>query len=108
MSDRQHDGLDQQGQAMVVETIQAHADELRERFGVASLAVFGSASRGTMGEASDVDVLVRFAGTTSFEAYFGLKFYLEELLGRNVDLATEAMVKPRLWGRIEDELTYVA
>ena len=91
-----------------LEIIRSHAADLHERFAVQSLAVFGSASRGTLRADSDVDVLVRFRKPASPELYFGLKDYLESLLGREVDLATEPMLKPRFRERIEGELTYVA
>ncbi len=65
----------------MVKAIHANAEEQRDWFGTASLAGFGSASPGTLHERSNVDVLVRFAGTTAFEAYFGLTFYRDELRG---------------------------
>ena len=75
---------------------------------MASLAIFGSASRDELQEDSDIDVLVAFAGPATFDGYFGLKSYLEDLLGRNVDLATHAMLKPRLKANIEADLLHVA
>jgi len=64
--------------------------ELCRRFGVRRLDVFGSASGGDFGSAhSDVDFLVELeppAGTSRFDAFFGLKEGLEALLGRPVDL----------------------
>jgi predicted nucleotidyltransferase len=92
----------------VLETLQAHYPEMGERFGVASLAIFGSASRNELRDGSDVDVLVTLKGPATFDGYFALKYYLEELLGREVDLATDKMVKPRLRRRIANELLHVA
>lgn len=60
-----------------------------ERFGVRRLSVFGSAVTGDFApERSDVDFLVEFAPDLDerFDAYFGLKEELEQLLGRPVDL----------------------
>jgi len=51
------------------------------------LALFGSAARNKMRKSSDIDVLVQFDKTT-WANYIGLKFYLEDLLGREVDLIT--------------------
>ena len=92
----------------VLRTLRDHAEELIARFDVASLAVFGSAARDQLQENSDVDVLVRFRGPAHVDRYFDLKFHLEELLGRPVDLATENMIRPRLRQRIENELEHVA
>lgn len=92
----------------IVATLRTRFPEMSDRFGVASLWLFGSASRGELSEHSDVDLLVAFDGWATFDRYFGLQLYLEELLGRRVDLATERMLKPRLRQRIESELLHVA
>jgi predicted nucleotidyltransferase len=92
----------------LIAMLRARYPEMCDRFGVASLWIFGSASRDELGEDSDVDLMVSFNGRATFDRYFGLKLYLEELLGRPVDLATERMLKPRLRRRIESELLRVA
>lgn len=63
--------------------------ELQARFGVTRLALFGSAVRDTVSSASDVDVLATFDGPANPKRYFGVQFYLEDLLGCPVDLVTE-------------------
>lgn len=57
---------------------------------------FGSHARGTAREDSDVDVLVAFDGPATSRHYFGTQFYLEDLLGRAVDLVTEDALRDRL------------
>jgi uncharacterized protein len=92
----------------IVATLRARCPEMADRFGMASLWIFGSASRDELNEHSDVDLMVAFQGRATFDGYFGLKLFLEEILGRPVDLATERMLKPRLRRRIESELLRVA
>ena len=94
--------------AMILELLNQHRDELMKRFGASHLALFGSAARDEMRQDSDVDVLVEFEGPASFDRYVGLKDYLENLFGAKVDLATEAMIKPRLRRNIEKDLLRVA
>jgi uncharacterized protein len=77
-------------------------------FGVASLALFGSAARGEMAARSDVDVLVDFSERATFDRYMDLKAYLENLLGRRVDLVTRNALKPALRERIAAEVVHVA
>lgn len=77
--------------------------ELRDRFGVTRLALFGSIVRGTARSDSDVDVLVAFDGPAISARYFGVQFYLEDLLGRPVDLVTERALRPELRPAIERE-----
>lgn len=84
-----------------------HRAEL-DRFGVKSLAVFGSVARGEAGPASDVDILVEFNDTPGFDQYMDLKFFLEDLLKRSVDLVTSAALKPRMRPIVEREAVRVA
>jgi hypothetical protein len=91
----------------ILEILRKHRDELRKRFGVKSLAVFGSVARGEAGPESDVDILAEFEGRATFDRYMGLKFFLEDLLGRRVDLVTRKALKPRLRPFVEREAIYV-
>lgn len=70
--------------------------QLKERYKVGSLKVFGSFSRGEQGKGSDIDLLVEFNGTIDLLEYAELEMYLSELLGTKVDLATAETLKPRL------------
>lgn len=94
--------------AMILDLLNKHRDDLLKQFGARHLALFGSAARDEMREDSDIDVLVEFEGPATFDGYVGLADYLEQLLGRRVDLATEAMIKPRLRRHIEKDLLRVA
>ena len=79
--------------------IEAHRDELlalARRRGVTAVRVFGSMSRGDGSENSDVDLLVTLAPGTSALALGGLLLDAQELLGRRVDVVTEASLHPAL------------
>ena len=94
------------GAEPALEQLRAHRGDL-SRFGVKSLAVFGSLARGEARPESDADVLVEFHGPTTFDQYMELKFYLEGLLGRRVDLVTPKALRPSLLERIAREAVYV-
>ena len=94
--------------AMILDLLNQHRDEFFKRFGAKHLALFGSAARDELRDDSDIDVLVDFDGPATFDGYVGLKDYLEDLFGAKVDLATKAMIKPRLWRHIEKDLLRVA
>ncbi|MGE9763691.1 MULTISPECIES: nucleotidyltransferase family protein [Pseudomonadaceae] len=81
--------------------------ELANRFGVVRLALFGSTARDDAGPDSDVDILVSFDGPATSERYFGVQFYLEDLLGSSVDLVTEKALRPELRPFIEAEAVNV-
>lgn len=77
--------------------------ESQTRFGVTRLSLFGSTARNTATSGSDVDILVAFDGPATSRRYFGLRFYLEDLLGCPVDLVTEKALRPELRPYIERE-----
>lgn len=81
--------------------------ELQTRFGVTRLALFGSTARNTASAGSDVDILVAFEGPATSQCYFGVQFYLEDLLGCPVDLVTEKALRSELRPYIEKERIYV-
>ncbi len=84
-----------------------HKKVLAQRFGVARLALFGSVARDAAKVGSDVDVLVAFDGPATSARYFGVQFYLEDLLGCPVDLVTEKALRPELRPFIEKEAVHV-
>lgn len=85
-----------------------HKPILVERFGITRLALFGSTVRNEAGPDSDVDVLVAFDGPATPEAYFGVQFYLEDLLGCPVDLVTERALRPELRPYVERDAIPIA
>lgn len=92
----------------IIERLKSRKAALADQFAVASLSLFGSAGRDEMRPDSDIDILVAYNGPATFDRYFGLKIYLEDLLGFPVDLATDQMLKPRLRRSIASEIVYVA
>ena len=80
---------------------------LSARYGVTRLALFGSTARDEARADNDIDVLVAFDGPATSERYFGVQFYLEDLLGSPVDLVTEKALRPELRPFIEKEAVNV-
>lgn len=76
---------------------------LNQRFGVTRLALFGSTARDSATDKSDIDILVGFDGDATSQRYFGVQFYLEDLLGCTVDLVTEKALRAELRPYIESE-----
>ncbi len=91
----------------ILQILSGHRAEW-EQLGVKSLALFGSAVREDLRPDSDVDILVEFDGPATFDRYIELKFRLEALLGRPVDLVTPRALKPRLRPYVEREAIRVS
>jgi len=88
--------------------LQERKNYLAEKFGVIEIAIFGSYARGEQGKDSDVDLIVDFKeGYKTFDNYMNLKFYLEELFGKKVDLVIKSAINPRIKPFIIEEAIYV-
>lgn len=87
--------------AQTLALLSRHKPELQRRFGVVRLALFGSRARDQSRPGSDADVLVTFDGPADSARYFGLQFYLEDLLSCPVDLVTERALRPQLRSFVE-------
>jgi len=70
---------------------------------VTELSLLGSVARESVNEESDVYILVRFEGPASSRRYFGVQFYIEDLLGRPVDLVTSRALRKGLRTIVERE-----
>ena len=87
--------------------LREHEPELKRRFSVAKIGIFGSFARGEERPDSDVDVLVMFQkGKKTFDNFIGTKFYLEDLFQRKVDLVTDAALKPLIREPILRDVVY--
>jgi len=83
------------------------AGETQHRYRAEVLGIFGSYVRGEQREASDLDVLVRFApGATLFDLV-GLADFLEETLGVRVDVVPVDALREEIRDRILQEAVSV-
>ena len=87
----------------VVDILRTHKPTLEQRFGVTKLALFGSFARDQATEKSDIYILVHFDGPATSKTYFGVQFYIEDLLGREVDLVTDDALRVELRPYVERE-----
>ncbi len=93
-----------------VDTVKAilagHKGELRERFSVKNIGVFGSYVKGKQHRRSDIDVLVEFEKPVGLFDFMALEEYLSSLLGAKVDLVSKKALKPKIGERILSEVIY--
>ena len=91
----------------ILRLLREHQAEL-SRFGVRSLAVFGSVARDEARPESDVDILVEFGEPVGLFEVVRLQTHLQELLGRQVDLVTRDALRPTMRDQILNEAVYAA
>ncbi len=72
--------------------LERHKEEIREKYGVVIIGIFGSYVRGEQREASDIDILVELERPIGFK-FFELWDELEKILGVSVDILSVKAVK---------------
>ena len=87
--------------------ISEHMDILKSQYKVKEIGVFGSYVRGKPKKKSDIDILVVFRRTPDFIEFLRLEEYLENILGRKVDLVTKEALKPYIGKHILEEVVYL-
>ena len=91
-----------------IAALRGYLPELKRNFGVRRVALFGSTARDEGRDDSDLDLLVDFEVGPTFDSFMGLKLFLEDHLGRRVDVVTSDALKPRLRTIVEREAVDVA
>lgn len=89
----------------ILDFLKQHRQDIETRFSVKRIGLFGSVLRASASDSSDVDILVELTHPT-FDHYMDLKFFLEDKLGRAVDLVLADSLKPRLKPIITREVSY--
>jgi len=79
---------------------------LSKEFGVETIGYFGSYSTGNYHQHSDIDILVSFNKKVGWK-FFDLKYFLEEKIGKRVDIVTERSIKPQWKENILEEVKYI-
>ena len=86
--------------------LKAYKEELKEKYGVREIGIFGSYVREEHKEKSDLDILVEFEEDTEIGLlkFVNMENYLTELIGVKVDLVEKSTLKPRIGKYILEEV----
>lgn len=88
-----------------IDILKMHEGEIKKRFGVRRIGLFGSFARGEQKDTSDVDILVEFDEPT-FDNFMELAFFLEDLFGRRVELVTPDSLSPYIAPYVKKEVVW--
>ncbi|MFQ5715411.1 MAG: nucleotidyltransferase family protein [Candidatus Scalinduaceae bacterium] len=92
----------------IKEILKKNKTYIKKNYYVHEIGVFGSFIRSEQSKKSDIDILVEFEdGHKDFFNYMRLKYYLEDVFGKKVDLVMKKAIKPELKKRILSEAEYV-
>ena len=90
----------------ILQIIQQNKKKMK-RFGAKRIGLFGSFAKSAHHKKSDIDILVEFNhGEKTFDNYMDLKFFLQKLLGRKVDLVIKDALKSQIKLQIIKEVKY--
>jgi len=88
----------------IIRIVEKHKEELRRKYNVKEIGVFGSFVKGEARDESDVDILVEFEKPIGLFKFLELEEYLSNLIGRKVDLVSKKALKPHIGKHILEEV----
>ena len=84
-----------------------HKEELKRRYNVKEIGVFGSYVRGDQKKSSDIDILVEFEESIGFFKFLEMEEYIGKIVGVKVDLVKKNALKPRIGQQILKEVVAI-
>lgn len=91
----------------ILQDIKKRKPELKKRFNVRRIGIFGSYARGDYNKNSDLDVIVEFDRPLGIFGLMDLEDYLKGMIGKNIDIVTKKTLKPSIRERVLKEAMYV-
>ena len=81
--------------------------ELKEKYKIGEIGIFGSCVRGEMSKDSDIDILVEHDEIPDLISFIDLKYRLEDLFGMKVDLVMKNALKHNIGKKVMKEVIYI-
>jgi uncharacterized protein len=90
----------------IINILKKHKEELKKRYNIKEIGVFGSYVRGEDKEKSDLDILIEFEEDADVDLleFVNMENYLSEIIGIKVDLVEKSGLKPRIGKHILKEV----
>ncbi len=91
----------------ILNYLELNKTDIKNRFGVIKIGLFGSFARGEQKADSDIDIAIEIEkDKKNIHNFFAFKRELERVFGRDVDLGIESTLKPFVKDYIKDEIIY--
>lgn len=91
----------------LLKQLQNYKPVLSERFGIKKIALFGSFARDEATQSSDIDLVILEMKEKKLKNRLGAKKFLEEKIGRKVDMGYLNSMKSYIRNAVEKELVHV-
>ena len=91
----------------IKELLAQYKQELKEKFKVKEIGIFGSTIRGERRQTSDIDLLVDFKDEADLFDLMGLGLFLEEKLNQRVDVVPKRAIREEIKDRVLKEVVYL-
>lgn len=91
----------------IKQILQDHKEDLRERYGISRIGIFGSWVKNKQNSRSDLDILAQFEKPISLLTLVAIELQLKKLLKTKVDLVPESDLRPELKQDILEETIYL-
>jgi len=88
---------------VILDFLKTHKNELKEKFNVEKIGLFGSYVRDEANENSDIDIVVKMP--SDFKKFFELQYYLEKQFNKKIDLGLEKTLRSFI--KDKSEIIYV-
>ena len=91
----------------IISFLRLNSELLNKSFGVIRIGIFGSFARGEQTVTSDIDIVVEMDhNRKSIHTFLKLKRFLEEEMGRKIDLGFEHSLKPVIKEKVIKQIIY--
>lgn len=91
----------------IIKLLRAKKQELKDKYALTELGLFGSYARGDYNENSDIDILVDFSTHIDGFRYIKLAHELEDLLQQKIDMVSRKGIKEKYLPFVENSLIHV-
>ncbi len=91
----------------VKKILKEHKEELKEKYNIKEIGIFGSFVRGEQNIRSDIDIIVEFNELPDIFLLIDLEDYLKKLLHKKIDLVRKEAIRPEIKRNVLKETVYV-
>ncbi len=89
----------------ILQTLRLHMPELKQKYPIGKMGVFGSYARGEATEKSDIDIAIEITGPMGLN-FVAMADEIEMLLGTKTDVVPMRSIKPQYLQFVEKDIVY--